>query len=129
VRQPNPVVPGQFGTLVVGTADRVGFASVDGSVTASIIGTGRLIVSSGPSTLNINATREDSQVTGNLNSDPLFLGLPTFEYLLRASSPLVDRGLANLLSPNGSSTDLGGDPRVVDGNGDGTATRDVGAFE
>jgi PKD repeat protein len=66
---------------------------------------------------------------GNLNTDPLFVGLPSLEYLLRSSSPLVDRGLTNAVSPQESTTDLNGDPRVVDGNGDGTAKRDVGAFE
>jgi PKD domain len=283
VRQPSPVVPGQFGTLIVGTADRVGFISTDSNGSVSVQGTARHIVGTGSTAFAITGTIEDSQFTGmslatwtsasvvrrvrsigpspvygqnsslvissslfvstdpngtvagfspspvansqatvvlsnvtfigaggagcvgiaassnnfysspddyavenvtvansivrncattlsrdstgghrtanltvfnsdldlspaavmqsgagtltagpgdgNLNSDPLFVGLSTLEYLLRASSPLVDRGLTNLVSPNESSTDLDGDPRVVDGNGDGTAKRDVGAFE
>jgi PKD repeat protein len=282
VRQPNPVVPGQLGTSISGTADRVGFASVGGGGSVFVGGTARHIVGTGGSYFGIVGTIEDSQFTGmslatwtsativrrvrsvgptpvfgqnsslvissslfvstdpngtvasfspspvphshattvlsnvtiiggggagcvglvassdnlyaapndfavqdmtlansivrnctttlrreaagnetanlevfnsdldlsptavvqtgsgtltagpgdgNLNADPLFVGLPSLEYLLRFSSPLVDRGLTSLVSPNESTTDLNGDPRVVDGNGDGTATRDVGAFE
>jgi hypothetical protein len=42
-------------------------------------------------------------------------------------SPMVDSG--NPAGPASPTTDLNGDPRVVDGNGDGTARRDLGAFE
>jgi hypothetical protein len=66
---------------------------------------------------------------GNVNADPLFLGLPGFAQALRFGSPAIDHGLTNLLSPQESATDLYGNPRVVDGDGDGTATRDMGAFE
>lgn len=279
VRQPSPVVPGQFGTLIVGTADRVGFISTDSGGSISVQGTARHIVGTGASYFGIIGTIEDSSFTGmslatwtsasivrrvrsigpspvygqnsslvissslfvstdpngavasfspspvsnsqatvalsnvtfiggggagcvgiaasgnnfysspddyavenvtvansivrncaktlsrdstgghrtanltvfnsdvdlsptavtqsgagtltagpgegNLNADPLFVGLPSLDYLLRFSSPLVDRGLTNLVSPQESTTDLNGDPRVVDGNGDGTATRDV----
>ena len=283
VRQPSPVVPGQFGTLILGTADRVGFSSTDSGGSVMVQGTARHIVGTGSTYFGIIGTVEDSQFTGmslatwtsativrrvrsigpspvfgqnsslvissslfvstdpngtvagfspspvpnsqatvvlsnvtliggggagciglgasgnnfysapndfatenvtlansivrncattlsrdstggnrtanitvfnsdidlsptavmqsgagtltagpgdgNLNTDPLFVGLPSLEYLLRFSSPLVDRGLTNAVSPQESTTDLNGDPRVVDGNGDGTAKRDVGAFE
>jgi PKD domain len=66
---------------------------------------------------------------GNLSVDPLFVGLNGFDQELRFSSPLVDHGLTNPVSPQESATDLNGNPRVVDGNGDGVATRDIGALE
>jgi hypothetical protein len=44
---------------------------------------------------------------------------------LRADSPLVDAG--DPACPQG--TDLDGNPLVADGNGDGVARRDIGAFE
>jgi len=66
---------------------------------------------------------------GNLNLDPLFVGLNGFDQDLRFDSPVIDRGLTSPLSPEESATDLNGNPRVVDGNGDGVATRDIGAFE
>jgi len=76
-----------------------------------------------------NGTLTAGAGDGNVNLDPLFLGLPGFEQLLRFDSPAIDRGLTSLVSPEESATDLGGDPRVADGNGDGVATRDIGAFE
>ena len=66
---------------------------------------------------------------GNLSVDPLFVGLNGFDQELRFSSPLVDQGLTDPVSPEESATDLNGNPRVVDGNGDGVARRDIGAFE
>jgi PKD repeat protein len=66
---------------------------------------------------------------GNVNTDPLFLGLPMHEQELAFSSPLIDHGLVHSVSPEESSTDLNGNPRIVDGDGNGTATRDMGAFE
>jgi hypothetical protein len=66
---------------------------------------------------------------GNIDADPLFLGLPGLGQLPRAGSPVIDRGLTTALSPQESATDLEGHPRVVDGDGDGGAKRDMGAFE
>jgi hypothetical protein len=51
------------------------------------------------------------------------------DYHLLASSPLVDAGNPAGLGAGESATDLDGADRVVDGNGDGTAIGDVGAFE
>ena len=46
---------------------------------------------------------------------------------LIAASALIDAGDPGAVA--GPSTDLGGLPRVRDGNGDGAAVRDIGAFE
>ena len=54
---------------------------------------------------------------------------PTFvagSYVPAAGSVLVDAGVSDPLLP---STDLAGAPRTSDGNGDGTATVDIGAYE
>jgi hypothetical protein len=47
------------------------------------------------------------------------------EYWLLPTSPLLDKGDPD--APQG--LDVNGDPRVADGNGDGFARRDLGAFE
>ena len=71
---------------------------------------------------------------GNLDSDPLFVApiaashapTTTGNYRLRHASPAIDTG--NTLSVT-ATTDLDGQPRVVDGNGDGAAGVDMGAYE
>jgi len=60
---------------------------------------------------------------GNLNADPLFADASTGNWNLTISSPCVDSG-TNLLV-----CDIGGVPRPLDGNFDGTNVCDLGAFE
>jgi hypothetical protein len=79
---------------------------------------------SGPGTgpdLNNDAT--------NVNVDPLFVDPATGDLHLRYASPVIDAGDPAALAAGEPTTDFGGDPRVVDGNGDGTARRDMGALE
>jgi hypothetical protein len=65
-----------------------------------------------------------AQGAGNLNVNPLFRSAGDFH--LDPSSPLVDSGFPG---DGPSATDLDGAARVTDGNGDGIARRDIGAFE
>ena len=53
-------------------------------------------------------------------------GGPTFTHALAAGSPAIDAGSGNCPPP---ATDQRGIMRPVDGNGDGTPVRDIGAFE
>jgi predicted outer membrane repeat protein len=75
--------------------------------------------------------------TGNINSDPLFVdadgadnivGTPDDNLRLRPGSPAIDTG-NNTDVPSSVTTDLDGSPRIVDGNGDGNAIVDMGAYE
>lgn len=61
----------------------------------------------------------------NVNLDPGFVDFPGGDLRLAAASPLIDLG--DPATPQG--TDYPGAPLVVDGNGDGIARRDLGAFE
>jgi hypothetical protein len=64
----------------------------------------------------------------NLNVAPGFADPAARDFRLAAGSPLVDAGdPAALQSP--SQLDLGGVGRSLDGNGDGTAAPDIGAYE
>jgi hypothetical protein len=75
------------------------------------------IYSSGDGTLAVE--------TGNIDADPKFAdGFLNFR--LAAGSPSIDAGNPGLTGP---ALDFGGDPRMVDGNGDGIARRDQGAYE
>jgi hypothetical protein len=70
-----------------------------------------------------NATIEKTQITNV--GDAGFSEQPGHEFELLPGSPLIDIGAPD--APQG--TDLGGHTRVTDGNADGVARRDIGAFE
>ncbi len=59
---------------------------------------------------------------GNIAEDPEF----AVDYRLHHISPCIDAGDNGLA---GSDTDLDGNPRIVDGDDDGKATVDMGAYE
>jgi hypothetical protein len=64
-----------------------------------------------------------TQGPGNLNVDPLFVGASNFH--LQPASPVIDAGDPAACG----GTDRDGNPRVVDGDDDGSARTDMGAFE
>jgi hypothetical protein len=59
---------------------------------------------------------------GNISADPLYAD----DYGLRAGSPAIDAGHSH---PSQPGSDLFGNPRRVDGDGDGAAVIDIGAIE
>ncbi len=65
--------------------------------------------------------------TGNIDADPRFAS-PWGNYRLLPGSPCIDAGSNTVGLPIGT-TDLDGRPRIADGNGDGTARADMGAYE
>jgi PKD repeat protein len=60
--------------------------------------------------------------------DPLFENAAAQDYRLQAGSPCIDAG-DNSLVPPGITTDLDGNMRIFDGDGDTTTTVDIGAYE
>ncbi len=70
---------------------------------------------------------------GNIDLYPLFVDTASGDLHLQAGSPAIDSGNNDIFfiyfpSP-GDSIDLAGNPRIIDGNQDGIAVIDMGAFE
>jgi parallel beta-helix repeat protein len=64
---------------------------------------------------------------GNISADPLFTNPTQGDYHLQQMSPSIDSG--DSLTPNLPDMDLDGNPRILDGDGDGNAIIDMGADE
>ena len=63
--------------------------------------------------------------TSNKDANPLFVSEAAGNYRLQAGSPCIDAGT----SAGADNADLEGTSRPLDGNADGTAAFDMGAFE
>jgi parallel beta-helix repeat protein len=64
----------------------------------------------------------------SINDNPQFVDAANKNYHLLGTSPCIDIG-NNFYVPAGVTIDLDGNPRIVDGNDDETATVDIGAYE
>jgi nitrous oxidase accessory protein NosD len=64
---------------------------------------------------------------GNISADPLFTNPTQGDYHLQPGSPSIDSG--DSLTPYLSENDLDGQPRILDGDGIGTAAVDLGVYE
>ena len=65
--------------------------------------------------------------TGNIDADPLFLNASNGDFHLGIGSPCIDVG--NNAAPDLPLRDFEGDPRILDGDGNGTAVVDMGVDE
>jgi hypothetical protein len=90
----------------------------------------------GPSTVTYSCVQGGLSGTGNIDVDPLFvdpngadgiIGTEDDNLRLSAGSPCIDAGDNSVVDAN--STDLDGNSRILDGDGDGEAIVDMGAYE
>jgi hypothetical protein len=83
-----------------------------------------------PAGKQIGGARNDANtigVNGNTGTDPLYVNAAGNDFHLAKGSPAIDTG--SNVSASGILEDADGTPRVVDGNGDGTAVVDKGEYE
>lgn len=66
-------------------------------------------------------------IPANPSVDPAFVNVATGDFHLTFGSPMIDAGVNT--DQDISSTDLDQHTRIVDGDGNGTATIDIGAYE
>jgi hypothetical protein len=70
---------------------------------------------------------DQTGLSGDISADPLFVSPTTGNYHLRPGSPVIDAG--DNSAADLPATDLDGNPRIQDGNGDGIAVVDMGVYE
>ena len=64
---------------------------------------------------------------GNINDEPIFVDPDNGNLHLKSDSPCIDSGKNDFVSQE--DTDIDGDPRIMDGDGDGISVVDMGADE
>jgi len=69
------------------------------------------------------------QGVGNINADPLFIDPENDDYHLLGFSPCIDSGTPDTIGLNLPPYDLDNNVRIWDGNDDGIAIIDMGAYE
>jgi len=99
------------------------------SLTNSILTTSYSNIQGGEPGIEINGNGVIMWLDGNIDEDPLFIGTGEHPYSLLEDSPCVDTGTSDTLGLNLPPWDIIGNQRIWDGDEDGSAIIDMGAYE
>jgi len=72
---------------------------------------------------------DQTGINGNLSADPAFVAQQGNDYHTKPGSPVIDAGNSTVADLPAMDFDNSGNARVLDGNGDGVAVVDMGAYE
>jgi len=86
-----------------------------------------LALMAGSASVNYTDVQAGWAGTGNIDADPLFVDPAGGDYHLQGGSPCIDTG--DNSAPDLPATDVDGDNRVIDGDGDSISLVDMGADE
>lgn len=122
-------------TATGNAGSEITLSQADLTLDASIVGAAGIDDGGDPTLCTITNSR--GPMTGGIgcqtgfstSADPMFVDPANGDYRLSATSPLIDQGGMVPIVPSPSATDFDGDGRILDGDGDMTATRDIGADE
>ncbi len=103
-------------------ANGVGFEALFGDDTSNPAWNHNLVFGND---VDYSGAGDQTGMAGNISADPLFVDEGAGDFRLTKTSPAVDAG-TNTLAP---ANDFAGTSRPLDGNGDGVAITDIGAFE
>jgi hypothetical protein len=119
-----------YNNIIVGKAGQTAFFCRNSSTTPSPVVNSSDVFSPGGFAYG-GTCIDQTGLRGNISADPLFLRPPfgdvAGDYHLQTASPAIDAG--DNAAPQLPTTDLAGSERVADGNYDGDARVDMGAFE
>jgi hypothetical protein len=105
--------------------------SGDAPLTCTSSNVPNTVQADGPDDGPIACPSGPARPSGNFQTAPaaLFVDALSEDWRLKAGSPGIDAGAPGGLVAGESPFDLGGNPRILDGDGDGVPRRDQGAIE
>jgi len=86
-------------------------------------------IQDGEAGIVINNNGTVNWLEGNIDEDPLFVGTGGYPYSLLEDSPCIDAGIPDTTGLNLPPWDIIGNLRIWDGDGNGSAIIDMGAYE
>jgi hypothetical protein len=103
----------QFGSVGSANSITVSYSDIEG----------------GEEGINTNSNGSVNWLDGNMDEDPFFTGSGNHPYGLSVASPCIDAGTPDTTGLNLPECDIIGCYRIWDGDGDGIAVIDMGAYE